>query len=634
MAEALGAELAPVDWMFHLMRTTDALDNTFDLLSKPVQKMLAGYAAGMNHYAALHPDRALLPDLFPFTSRDIAAGIVFRAPFFTGLDVVIKDLMDKKVPTVIQHETRGSSAFAVGPDKTEDGSTHLLINSHQPWDGPLSWYEAHLMTTDGKLNITGGLLWGCPFVLHGHNKDLGWAITVNMPDLVDVFKLDMVKGSSTKFVVDGERHSLQFREGMIRVNLFGPFRWNSKQSFLWSGVHNCPVIPSPHGYYAIKFVPGDARLGELFYDMGKASTLEEWNSIIKRQHISSMNWIYADKKGNIQYTYNAKMPKRSPKWDYHGVIAGNTSENIWLGWDQFEGSSLVLTNPKSGFVVSANSDPFRATHGTEHNLDNSGYNHFRHISDEFQTGRALRSVQLLHNNGKKLSEADIEAAKNDDEIHPDSDFSRLLNAAINFAEDFPTELKNNTDREILRILKTWDRKMSRDNKLAPLPIMALGPLARIGGLFATGMKKKFDNALEKPDKVLWPALRNIGRTLMKTHGALEVRLSDVLRAINPVTGTNVGLGGGPDVMRCVYFKVNHTTGQGVGHQGDSLYMLVKWDKEGNLVSRATHQYGVSPKRFDNLPDFADLKLRPVHMHEPTISQHASDVYTVPPNQDQ
>ncbi len=41
-----------------------------------------------------------------------------------------------------------SSAFAVAADKTADGSTVLIINPHQPWTGPFSWYEfMYLYTT-------------------------------------------------------------------------------------------------------------------------------------------------------------------------------------------------------------------------------------------------------------------------------------------------------------------------------------------------------------------------------------------------------------------------------------------------------------------------------------------------------
>ena len=64
------------------------------------------------------------------------------------------------------------------------------INTHQPLEGPTSWYEVHLNSDEGT-NIIGTMYPGTPNVLIGVNEHLGWSHTVNYPDKTDVFKLRM-----------------------------------------------------------------------------------------------------------------------------------------------------------------------------------------------------------------------------------------------------------------------------------------------------------------------------------------------------------------------------------------------------------------------------------------------------------
>ena len=84
----------------------------------------------------------------------------------------------------------GSNAFAISSSRTKDGQTYLAINSHQPLEGLFSWYEAHLVSDEG-MNILGGTFPGGMNVFLGTTPNLGWACTLNSPDLDDVYKLEM-----------------------------------------------------------------------------------------------------------------------------------------------------------------------------------------------------------------------------------------------------------------------------------------------------------------------------------------------------------------------------------------------------------------------------------------------------------
>ena len=84
----------------------------------------------------------------------------------------------------------------------------MAINTHQPLDGPVSWYEAHLCSEEGT-NILGALFAGSPSVLIGVNENLGWAHTVNLPDKTDVFVLEMHPEKKLKYRVDDQYLDLE-----------------------------------------------------------------------------------------------------------------------------------------------------------------------------------------------------------------------------------------------------------------------------------------------------------------------------------------------------------------------------------------------------------------------------------------
>src|SRR5258708_12378503 len=82
-----------------------------------------------------------------------------------------------------------ATACVAPPRRSADGYTRLAVNSHQPWAGPVAWYEVHLRSEQGW-DMVGGVFPGAPVVLHGHNRDLAWAHTVNRPPLLHVYAPD------------------------------------------------------------------------------------------------------------------------------------------------------------------------------------------------------------------------------------------------------------------------------------------------------------------------------------------------------------------------------------------------------------------------------------------------------------
>ena len=217
LAAQLGRSHAPNDYLVALMGVWSAIDEGYERdLSPATRALVEGYAEGLNYYARLHPAE-VRPGLLPVSGRDVVAGFVHKTPLFFGLDRTLRALMEgalEKSEPVAAGERAwravaggdvwegplwaeasrglpiGSNTFAVAPSRSADGHTRLAVNSHQPWEGPVAWYEAHVHSEEGW-NMVGGVFPGAPVILHGHNENLGCAVTVNRPHLVDVYRLEM-----------------------------------------------------------------------------------------------------------------------------------------------------------------------------------------------------------------------------------------------------------------------------------------------------------------------------------------------------------------------------------------------------------------------------------------------------------
>jgi acyl-homoserine lactone acylase PvdQ len=63
----------------------------------------------------------------------------------------------------------------------------LFINPHQPFFGPGQWIEGHVHSASGW-NVSGATFPGSPIIGLGHNENLGWSHTVNIPDIFDLWE--------------------------------------------------------------------------------------------------------------------------------------------------------------------------------------------------------------------------------------------------------------------------------------------------------------------------------------------------------------------------------------------------------------------------------------------------------------
>lgn len=182
--------------------------------------MLEGYAAGLNDYAFAHPEEVLYQAAFPISPKEMISAYILSLAQMSGADRAVQAIVGGNVDLIPEDTLpKGSNAIAIHPSRTDSGETFLAINSHQPLEGPVAWYEAHLHSEEGW-NALGGLFPGGSMIFHGVNEHLGWAHTVNTPDFLDLYQLKINPEDEDEYLVDGEWLELEERIVWLKVRLW------------------------------------------------------------------------------------------------------------------------------------------------------------------------------------------------------------------------------------------------------------------------------------------------------------------------------------------------------------------------------------------------------------------------------
>jgi acyl-homoserine-lactone acylase len=597
LASHYGADAAVTDYIVRLLRIRELVDDQYaEQLSPAVRLIVEAYADGLNLYRSEHPAQVWW-DEAPVTGQDIVAGFVLRTPFMYGLDADIGELFEDERQHVIslgEGETAfqliegmrlplGSNAIAIAPERSDDGATRLLINSHQPFEGPVAWYEARLHSDEGW-DMVGATFPGAPLILHGHNPDLGWAHTVNHPDLADIYVLET---DGDRYQLDGEWRDLEHATARINVKIWGPISWTVSRDLWWS-LHG-PVIRAAHGDYAIRY-SGMDQIGQVqqWYEMNRATSLDDWMTAMERNAIPSLNAVYADQAGHIAYIYNARMPVRLEGFDWTEYVPGNRSDLIWQTYHPLSEMPIYI-DPASGWLLSANQTPFDAT-DLGSNLDSMDFSQTFGIQPRM-SNRAWRGLALMREDTQTSRER-LERIKFDKDYSPHSAVGRLV------AEILALDLSGDTQlMEAQAVLAQWDLSTDTPNRRAALGVLTA--IRCVGNLHTN------DPWLMDPRQ----ALNEAADELMHHYGRLDPEWGDVNRMVRG--DVDLPVGGGPDIMRAIYAPQNSLGIDGRIHAaaGDTSIMLVEWHADGTQTSDAIHQFGTatldsaSPHYADQVPLF-------------------------------
>ena len=212
------------DQLIRKLNVSNRAKMWFDVQNNDMKLNLLSFVAGMNDYCKNNPE-AILEELklvLPIKETDPLAKLQVSYHLMVGAFAM--------QPQAAQWKNAGSNAWAIAPSKSESGNSLLLIQPHPPWFDDYLFFEAHLKSDD--LNIYGITLIGSPSIAMGFNENLGWGLTFNQADAMDLIELE-VKNDS--YLVHGKWKNLEIKKEMIKIkqgdSIFNQFVLIKKSDF-------------------------------------------------------------------------------------------------------------------------------------------------------------------------------------------------------------------------------------------------------------------------------------------------------------------------------------------------------------------------------------------------------------------
>jgi len=401
LAEVMGADLAETDKFLRCLEMTEKSKLVLSNEDPVILSYMQAYADGVNKYIGdagkkLPPEFRILgykPD--PWKLEDIAniigymgwdlakdnmtadlfyyqlvkkigaekalqiipdfkavSSVVF--PGFTLDEKLLKDAISiisslDKLEALGVSSFSGSNNWAVSGSRTTTGKPILSNDMHLGFGSPGIWMQMH-QVIPGKLNVTGVVVPGEPFVVAGHNEKIAWGMTNLMVDDIDLFAEKINPENPDQYYFNGEWKNMVVKKEIIKI------KGGKVDSVLIKYTHRGPVIS---GFNKISDAALSMRWSGFDYSdevrsvclLNRAAGWDDFRDALRSFNSVSQNFVYADTEGNIGLNTGGGIAIR--KGNGSLIRNGETDESDWKGYVPFEQLPFSF-NPANGYVSSAN----------------------------------------------------------------------------------------------------------------------------------------------------------------------------------------------------------------------------------------------------------------------------------------
>jgi len=348
----------------------------------------------------------------------------------------VRELIEEMGLTVFH----GSNNWAVSGQKSGTGKPFFANDMHLGLNSPGIWYQMHHVV-EGKVDVTGVVAPGQPFVVAGHNDRIAWGFTNVSLDDMDFYLEKINPDNPDEYEFNGQWRKMKVTKEAIKLKDGRVIEKEIRYT------HRGPVVSEikkiKDEVISMRWIGNeDSNEVRSLFLLNRAGNWDDFKEAMQTFRSVSQNTLYADVDGNIGLYCTAGIPIRK-KGNGISIMPGWTDEYDWKGLVPFEEQPHSF-NPENGFLYSANNKTIANTYPY-------------YISNWFAPDYRFRRINEMLAEKTEVSINDFREMQADFKSKLVEDLKGDLVNSLSMVNNF-----NNLEARCLEDLKSWNGVLNKD----------------------------------------------------------------------------------------------------------------------------------------------------------------------------
>jgi len=252
----------------------------------------------------------------------------------------------------------GSDNWVVAPHRSVDGGAILCNDPHLRMTLPSTWYLMHLKAESDAAQTDGYEVWGAsipgiPCIHLGHNRWVAWGVTAAICDDVEIYREKLHRLEPDRYLVGNEWQKFETRREIIAIRGRAALSKTIRQTRHGPVISDFSDSPNSSEILSVRWTAHESSQElESVYGVNRARNWSTFLDALRCHGAPSLNFVYADRNGNIGYSLAGNIPRRQETPTLL-PLEGWDPSNDWQGYIPFDELPRVY-NPPEGSLATAN----------------------------------------------------------------------------------------------------------------------------------------------------------------------------------------------------------------------------------------------------------------------------------------